>query len=72
MLALKYVLMIVGLGLFGSAGALAAYDVYIAEQLRGLLTQRKTVVGPSKKAFLAQSAFRASGLRLQTRRMNAI
>jgi hypothetical protein len=42
MLALKYLLMILGFGLFGSTGALVAYDVYIAEQLRGMLTSRKT------------------------------
>ena len=42
MLALKYLLMILGLGLFGSAGALVVYDIYISEQLRRLLARRKT------------------------------
>lgn len=42
MLALKYLLMILGLGLFGSSGALVAYDIYIAEQLRRLLARSKT------------------------------
>jgi regulator of protease activity HflC (stomatin/prohibitin superfamily) len=42
MLALKYLLMILGLGLFGSAGALVVYDIYISEQLRRLLALRKT------------------------------
>src|SRR5438094_2968801 len=40
MLALKYLLMILGLGLFGSAGALVAYDVLLATQLRRLLRGR--------------------------------
>lgn len=34
---LKYLLMILGLGLFGSASALAAYDIFVATQLRRLL-----------------------------------
>src|SRR5256886_11387896 len=42
MLALKWLLMIVGAGLFGSAGALVAYDVYLSEQLRRLLSRNKT------------------------------
>jgi regulator of protease activity HflC (stomatin/prohibitin superfamily) len=37
MLALKYLLMILGIGLFGSAGALVAYDVFLTTQLRRLL-----------------------------------
>ena len=41
MLALKYLLMILGVGLFGSAGALIAYDIFLAMQLRRLL-HRKT------------------------------
>ncbi|HEX8984109.1 MAG TPA: SPFH domain-containing protein [Bryobacteraceae bacterium] len=39
MLALKYLLMILGVGLFGSAGVLVAYDVYVAARLRWLLQQ---------------------------------
>jgi hypothetical protein len=42
MLALKYLLMILGVGLFGSAGALVVYDVYLSAQLRRLLARRKT------------------------------
>jgi hypothetical protein len=42
MLALKYLLMILGVALFGSAGALVVYDVYISEQLRRLLARSKT------------------------------
>lgn len=37
MVALRYVLMILGLGLFGSASALAAYDIFLATQLHRLL-----------------------------------
>jgi hypothetical protein len=37
MLVLKYFLMILGVGLFGSASALAVYDVYVSAQLRRLL-----------------------------------
>ena len=40
MLALRYLLMILGVGLFGSASALVAYDILLATQLRRLL-QRK-------------------------------
>jgi hypothetical protein len=39
--ALKYLLMILGVGLFGSAGALVVYDIYISEQLRRLLARNK-------------------------------
>jgi hypothetical protein len=34
---LKYILMILGLSLCGSASALAAYDIFLATQLRRLL-----------------------------------
>ena len=37
MLVLKYLLMILGVGLFGSAGALVVYDIYLSAQLRRLL-----------------------------------
>lgn len=43
MLALKYLLMILGVGLFGSAGALIAYDVFLATQLRRLLQPKSNV-----------------------------
>jgi regulator of protease activity HflC (stomatin/prohibitin superfamily) len=42
MLALKYLLMILGVGLFGSAGALVVYDIFISEQLRRLLARSNT------------------------------
>ena len=45
MLALKYILMILGVALYGSAGALVAYDIFLATQLRRLL--RGTVAGKS-------------------------
>jgi hypothetical protein len=40
MVALRYLLMILGLGLFGSASALAAYDIFLATQLRRLLDRK--------------------------------
>jgi regulator of protease activity HflC (stomatin/prohibitin superfamily) len=40
MLALKYLLMLIGLGLLGSAGGLVVYDVYVAEQLRRLIKRK--------------------------------
>ena len=39
MLALKVLLMILGIGLFAAAGILVAYDVYVAARLRWLLEQ---------------------------------
>jgi regulator of protease activity HflC (stomatin/prohibitin superfamily) len=42
MLALKYVLMILGVALFGSAGALVAYDIFLSAQLLRLLRRNKT------------------------------
>lgn len=41
MLALKYLLMILGVGLFGSAGSLVIYDVFLSEQLRRLLARSR-------------------------------
>jgi regulator of protease activity HflC (stomatin/prohibitin superfamily) len=41
MLVLKYLLMILGAGLFGSAGALVIYDIYLTSQLRRLLGRTK-------------------------------
>jgi len=42
MLALKFLLMMTGIGLFGSALAVVAYDVYMAARLRWLLEQSET------------------------------
>jgi hypothetical protein len=39
MLALKYLLMILGLGLFGSAGAVVVYDIYIGATSAAVGTQ---------------------------------
>ena len=44
MLILKYLLVILGLSLFGSSGALVAYDVYLSSQLRRLLGRRREAV----------------------------
>jgi hypothetical protein len=40
MLALKYLLVMLGVGLFSSSGILVAYDIYIATQLRCLVNTR--------------------------------
>ena len=40
MVALKWLLVIVGIGLFGSASALVVYDVYVSSQLRRLLRRQ--------------------------------
>jgi len=45
MVALKILLMIIGLVLFGSASALVAYDVYMAMRLRRLLLLQSTEKG---------------------------
>jgi hypothetical protein len=42
MSALKWLLMLVGAAVFGSAGALVAYDIFLSEQLRRLLSRNKT------------------------------
>jgi regulator of protease activity HflC (stomatin/prohibitin superfamily) len=42
MLALKFLLMLVGVGLFGGALVVVAYDVYMAARLRWLLEQSET------------------------------
>ena len=41
MLALKFLLMVFGLGLFGVAAILVAYDVYMATRLRSLLQRNR-------------------------------
>jgi regulator of protease activity HflC (stomatin/prohibitin superfamily) len=57
MLALKYLLMILGVGLFGSAGALVVYDVIISEQLRRLLARSKTGEAGTETRIAAQRPF---------------
>src|SRR5438270_732586 len=66
MLALKYLLMILGIGLFGSAGALVAYDVFLATELRRLLGGRRALsLGSEAAGFhpheFATTRGRASG-----------
>jgi regulator of protease activity HflC (stomatin/prohibitin superfamily) len=57
MLALKYLLMILGLGLFGSSGALVAYDVYISAQLRRLLSGGKTAEPGAESGMAVRRPF---------------
>src|SRR5438128_3003623 len=64
MLALKWLLMIVGAGLFGSAGALVAYDVYLSEQLRRLLSRNKTAEAGAEVGPLARRPLRPVRWRL--------
>jgi len=45
MLVLKYLLMILGVGVFGSAAALVIYDIYLSTQLLRLLRREKTAEG---------------------------
>src|SRR5437867_715017 len=64
MVALKWLLMIVGAGLFGSAGALVAYDVYLSEQLRRLLSRNKTDESGAEVGRPARRPFRPVRWRL--------
>jgi len=57
MLALKYLLMIVGIALFGSSGAVVAYDIYLSEQLRRLLAPSKTAEPVARVATTSQRPF---------------
>jgi regulator of protease activity HflC (stomatin/prohibitin superfamily) len=45
MLVLKYLLMILGVGVFGSAAALVIYDIYLSAQLLRLLRREKVAEG---------------------------
>jgi len=64
MSALKWLLMLVGAGLFGSAGALAAYDIYLSEQLRRLLSRNKTDESGAGVGALARRPLRPVRWRL--------
>src|SRR5258707_13313882 len=64
MLALKWLLMILGAGLFGSAGALVAYDIFLSEQLRRLLSRGKTEESGAEVGALARRPFRPLRWRL--------
>src|SRR4029077_20175491 len=59
MIALKYLLIILGIGLFGSAGALVAYDVYVSSQLRRLL--RRSNEEATGGASAGATSFLSSG-----------
>ena len=60
MLVLKYLLMIVGVGVFGSAAALVIYDIYLSAQLLRLLRREK--VGESGGADGGNRPDRGSAL----------
>ena len=64
MVALKWLLMLVGAGLFGSAGALVAYDIFLSEQLRRLLTRGKRDESGAEVGALARRPFRPVRWRL--------
>jgi hypothetical protein len=55
MLALRYLLMILGAGLFGSAGALVAYDIFLSAQLRRLLRRNTMDETGAEGGVLAHS-----------------
>lgn len=57
MLALKYLLMVVGFGLFGSASALVVYDIYLSAQLRKLLRRDTAAASDETGARLAARPF---------------
>ncbi len=68
MLALKYLLMVLGVGLFGSGSALVAYDIFLAAQLRRLLRRNTTdesgaelrprvLRKPPRKGFVLEANF---------------
>src|SRR6266705_1394420 len=58
MLALKYLLMVLGVALFGSAGALVAYDSYLSEQLHRLLSRGKSDKAVAEVGALARRPLR--------------
>jgi regulator of protease activity HflC (stomatin/prohibitin superfamily) len=64
MLALKYLLMILGVGLFGSAGALVVYDIFLSTQLLRLLHRNKTDESGAEVGPLAKRPFRPVRWRL--------
>jgi hypothetical protein len=57
MLALKYLLMFLGAALFGSSGALVAYDIFLSEQLPAfaLARQARRTQGSCKGSRPAES-----------------
>lgn len=57
MLALKCLLMILGVALFSGSGILVAYDIYIAARLRWLLEQTSGEPGTEAVQRKAARAF---------------
>jgi len=60
MIALKWLLIILGIGLFGSAGALVIYDVYVSSQLRLLRRSSEEAAGGASAGatiFLSSGPF---------------
>ena len=64
MMALKYLLMVLGVGLFGSASALVAYDIFLAAQLRRLLRRDTTDESGAEVGAPARRPFRPVRWRL--------
>jgi regulator of protease activity HflC (stomatin/prohibitin superfamily) len=57
MIALKYLLMLAGIGIFGSAAALVAYDIYLAARLRWLLEKTSGEAGAEGAAVAVRRPF---------------
>jgi regulator of protease activity HflC (stomatin/prohibitin superfamily) len=57
MQVLKFLLMILGVGLFGSAGALVAYDIFLAAQIRRLLWRNTTDESGTEVGALTRRPF---------------
>jgi regulator of protease activity HflC (stomatin/prohibitin superfamily) len=64
MVALKYLLMILGVGLFGSAGTLVVYDIFLSAQLGRLLRRKTTDESGAEVGTLARRPFRPVRWRL--------
>jgi regulator of protease activity HflC (stomatin/prohibitin superfamily) len=64
MLALKYLLMVLGAGLFGSAGALIVYDIFLSAQLGRLLRRNTTDESGVEVGARARRPFRPVRWRL--------
>lgn len=60
MLFLRFLLIAVGMGLFGGASGVIAYDIYIAAQLRRLLG-RKSQGGGTEAGRTRLALYRQSG-----------
>lgn len=56
MLALKFLLLILGVCLFGSAAVIVSYDVYIATRLRLLLEQSRASCKAAMNTNFGQTA----------------